>query len=333
MRAAYIERYRRGGPIVIGSRPDPTAGPGQLLVRVRAASVNPIDFKLRDGALRPLFRFPMPLVLGSDLAGEVVAVGAGVTGFSPGQAIMARVDKRHLGAYAELAAIDAVTAAPKPEALAFTEAASLPLAGLTAWQALHDVGNLASSHKVLILAGSGGVGTLALQLARAAGAHVATTASSRNHDLCRSLGADEVIDYRKQRFDELLRDYDLVLDSVGGPDQLASFRVLRPGGVVVTIAGLPSSAFAKSFGLPWYLRAALSWKERPTLAAARAAGARWEYLFMRPDGEQLAQLGAMVDNGKLRPVLDRIFPLAETEAALAYVATGRAVGKVVIEIE
>lgn len=333
MKAAYIERYRRGGPIVIGSRPDPTAGPGQLLVRVRAASVNPIDFKIRDGALRSLFRFPMPLVLGSDLAGEVVAIGAGVTGFSPGQAIMARVDKRHLGAYAELAAIDATHAAPKPQALSFAEAASLPLAGLTAWQALHDVGKLAAGQKVLILAGSGGVGTLALQLARVAGAHVATTASPRNHDLCRSLGADEVIDYRQQRFEELLHDYDLVLDSIGGPAQLAAFRVLRPGGVVVTIAGLPSSAFARSFGLPWYLRAALSWKERPTLAAARAAGARWEYLFMRPDGAQLSELGKLVERGRLRPVIDRIFPLAETEAALAYVATGRAVGKVVIEIE
>ena len=332
MKAAYIERYAKGGPVIVGERPAPRPGAGQLLVRVRAASVNPIDFKIRDGMLRPLFSFAMPLILGSDLAGEVAEVGPGVLGFAVGDAVMARVDKLRIGTFAELCAIDAITAAPKPAALSFAEAASLPLAGLTAWQALHDLGKLAAGQRVLILAGAGGVGTLALQLARHAGAHVATTASPRNHALVRSLGAHEVIDYHSQRFDQLLRDYDLVLDSVGGPDQLAAFRVLRPGGLVVTIAGLPSSAFARSFGLPWYLRAGLRWKERKTVAAARAAAARWEYLFMAPSGAQLAELGELVVAGALRPVIDRTFPLAQTSDALAYVATGRAVGKVVIDV-
>lgn len=336
MKAAYIERYGKHAPVIIGDRPVPSCGPRDLLVRVRAASVNPIDFKIRDGELRVLFKFRMPLILGSDLAGEVIHVGREAQGFAVGDEIMARVQKERIGTFAEQIAIDCTTAAPKPKALSFAEAASLPLAGLTAWQALRDFNPadrpVASGHKVLIHAGSGGVGSLAIQLAHHLGAHVATTASPRNHELLRALGADEVIDYRSQRFDELLRDYDLVLDALGGADQLASFRVLKPGGVVVSIAGLPSPDFAREQGLPLPVRAFLWLRSLKTRRAAEAAKARWVYHFMKPRGDQLAELGALVDRGALRPLVDRVLPLEKAGEALDYVATGRATGKVVLEV-
>jgi len=336
MKAAYIERYGKHSPLIIGDRPVPTCGPRDLLVRVRAASINPLDFKIRNGELRVVYTFRMPLILGNDLAGEVIAVGREVQGFAIGDEIMARVQKDRIGSFAEQIAIDASTAARKPKALSFVEAASLPLASLTAWQALRDFQPpdqpIGPGKKVLIHAGSGGVGSLAIQLAHHLGAHVATTASPRNHELVRSLGADEVIDYRSQRFDERLRDYDLVLDTLGGAAQLASFRVVAPGGAVVSIAGLPSADFAREQGLPWPVRAFLWLRSAKVRRAAAAARARWSYLFMKASGDQLAELGALVERGALRPVIDRVVPLDQAGEALDYVATGRATGKVVLEI-
>lgn len=332
MKAAYIKGYGKGAKVIVGERPMPNAGRGDLLVRVHAASVNPIDFKIRDGDLKVLFKFRMPLILGSDLAGEVIAVGADVKGFAVGDSIMARVTKERIGTFAEHLAIDAATAAKKPASLSYVEAAALPLAGLTAWQALRDFQPVERGQKVFIQAGAGGVGSLAIQLAHHLGAHVATTASAGNHALVRSLGADEVIDYRSQRFDELLRDYDLVLDALGGPDQLAAFRCVKPGGAVISIAGLPSADFAREQGLPWPVRAFLWLKTRKTREAAAAAQARWIYHFMKPAGRQLAELGELVERGVLRPVVDRTFPLEQAGEALDYVAKGRTVGKVVIEV-
>lgn len=310
----------------------PTTGRGDVLIRVHAASVNPIDFKIRDGDLKVLFKFAMPLVLGSDLAGEIIAVGADVKDFAVGDAVMARVTKGRIGTFAEHIAVDAKTVAKKPKLLSYVEAASIPLAGLTAWQALRDFQPVERGQKVFIQAGAGGVGSLAIQLAKHLGAHVATTASTKNHDLVRSLGADEVIDYRSQRFDEVLRDYDLVLDALGGEDQVASFRCVKPGGAVISIAGLPSAEFAKEQKLPLPVRAFLWFKSKKTREAASAAKARWIYHFMKPDGRQLAELGDFIERGVLRPVMDRVFPLEQTGEALDYVAKGRTVGKVVIEV-
>lgn len=332
MKAAYIQGYGKGAKVIVGDRPIPNTGRGDLLVRVHAASVNPIDFKIRNGELKILYKPPMPLTLGSDLAGEVIAVGADVKGFAIGDAVMARVSKGRIGTFAEHIAIDASTAAKKPASLTFTQAASLPLAGLTAWQALRDFQPVEKGQKVFIQAGAGGVGSLAIQLAKHLGAYVATTASPGNHELVRSLGADEVIDYRSQRFDEVLRDYDLVLDALGGEDQVAAFRCVKPGGLVVSIAGLPSAEFAKQQELPLPVRGFLWFKTRKTRAAAEAAKARWIYLFMKPAGKQLAELGDLVEKGVLRPVIDRVFPLEQAGEALEYVAKGRTVGKVVIEV-
>jgi alcohol dehydrogenase len=312
--------------------PEPTPGPTELLVRVHAASVNPLDFKIRSGKLKPLIDYRCPLVLGNDLSGVVQAIGSAVQGYRPGDAVFARLDKRRIGAFAELAVVDVAHAAPKPKSLSHVEAASVPLVGLTSWQAVVELGRVSAGQKVLIHAGAGGVGSIAIQIAKHRGAEVATTASPRNEASVRGFGADHVIDYRKQRFEDVLSGYDFVFDTIGGDTLLRSFRVLRQGGVLVSVAGLPDARFARGWGMPrhmvWLL-GLLGWK---VSAAARRHGVRYEYLFMRADGEQLGQLGALIDAGVLRPVVKQTFPLERTAEALAFVETGRAEGKVVIEV-
>jgi len=227
MKAAAIRRYKQ--PVAIVDLPKPSPGPGDLLVKMRAASVNPLDFKIRDGGVKALIRYSFPLILGNDLAGEVEAVGEGVTRFRPGDAIYARLDKHRIGAFAEYALVSEGAAAAKPKNLDWAEAASLPLVGLTAWQALIDLGGLKPAQKVLIHAGAGGVGTFAIQLAKHLGATVTTTASARNHDLVRSLGADVIVDYKTTPFDDVVRDQDMVFDTQGGDTLLRSFTCVKAG--------------------------------------------------------------------------------------------------------
>ena len=332
MKAVFIERFGGNEVVRVDDQPTPEPGPTELLVQVHAAGVNPVDYKLRDGKMKVIVKPRFPLVLGSELSGVVVGVGAQVTRFRVGDEVFARLDKERIGAYAELAAVDESLAAPKPANLTHEEAASLPLVGLTSWQALVDVGRLQRGQKVLIHAGSGGIGTFAIQLAKHLGAHVATTASARNAGLVRSLGADEVIDYRSQAFEEVLSDYDLVYDTLAGETQHRSFAVLNRGGTLVSIAGNPDAAFAREHGLNPLLRlalAALSWK---STRLARRHGVRFAYHFMHPDGAQLAEIGRLVEAGAIRPVIDRTFPLERVAEAFDYSAAGRTVGKVVVQV-
>jgi NADPH:quinone reductase-like Zn-dependent oxidoreductase len=259
-------------------------------------------------------------------------VGAGVTRFKVGDAIYARLDKHRIGAFAEYAVVRAAVAAPKPVNLTFEEAASLPLVGLTAWQALIDLGHLQAGQKVLIHAGSGGVGTFAIQLARHLGAKVYTTVGQRNAELVQQLGADVAIDYRTTRFEDVAQDFDVVLETLGGELLLRSLRSVKPGGVVVSIGNTPTAAFARQWGLNPLLVFVIGLMSRKAMAAARKRGARYEYLFMRADGEQLRQIAALVENGTIRPVIDRVYPLQEVREALAYSESGRATGKVVIRV-
>jgi alcohol dehydrogenase len=330
MKAALIHRY--GGEVVLEDRPQPQPGDGDLLVRVRAASVNPVDFKIAAGKLKLLRKDKMPLTLGSDLAGEVVAVGAGVRRFAVGDAIYARLDKDRIGSFAEYALVREGAAARRPPNLSWQEAASLPLVGLTSWQALIDVGKLAAGQTVLIHAGSGGIGTFAIQLAKHLGAQVATTASARNHELVKRLGADVVIDYRTTRFEDVLKDCDVVFDTQGGETLERSFKVLRTGGVVVTIGGRPDGKLARELGLNPLVVAMMSLLSRKVTRLARARQAHFQYLFMHPSGEQLERIGELVERGVIRPIVDRAFPLDEVKQALAYVETGRAVGKVIVSM-
>ena len=256
MKALAIRRYK--APMEIMDLPRPEPGAGDLLVRVRAASVNPLDYKIRSGGVKVLIPYSFPLILGNDLAGDVEAVGAGVTKFNVGDAVYSRLDKDRIGAIAEYALMRESAAAKKPTRLDYVQAASVPLVGLTAWQALIDLAHLQAGQKVLIHAGSGGVGTLAIQLAKHLGAQVATTASAKNHTLVRSLGADLAIDYKTARFEEVAREQDVVFDTQGGETLLRSFDATKSGGVVVTVGGRPDATFARAWGLSlplvWILR-------------------------------------------------------------------------------
>ncbi len=328
MRAALIRRY--GGQVQIEDLSRPLPGPGDLLVKVRAASVNPVDFKIRDGKVKALVKDRFPLVLGNDLSGAVVESHG--SRFKAGDEIYARLDKDRIGAFEEFALVREGAAAPKPASLSHVEAASIPLVGLTAWQAMLDIGRVQKGQRVLIHAGSGGVGTFAIQLAKHLGAWVATTVGARNVDLVKRLGADEAIDYRAAKFDEVLRDIDFVLDTQGGETLWRSFSVMKRGGTVVSIGGMPDLKFARAWGVSPLFWLPLAFLTRRETRLAREKGVRYEYLFMKASGEQLEEIGKLLDAGIIKPVIDRTFPLEETPAALAYSESGRATGKVVVEI-
>lgn len=330
MKALAIRRYK--APMEMMELPRPEPGPGDLLVRVRAASVNPVDHKIRDGVVKALVPYSFPLILGTDLAGDVEATGAGVTKFKVGDAIYTRLDNERIGAIAQYALVSESAAAKKPARLDYVQAASLPLVALTAWQTLIDLAQLKTGQKVLIHAGSGGVGTFAIQLAKYLGAHVATTASAKNHALVKSLGADVAIDYKTTRFEKVAKDQDVVLDTQGGDTLLRSFEAVKPGGVVVTIGGRPDGKFARAWGLSLPLVWILAFLNRKVDRLAREKRVRFEYWFMRASGEQLEEIGALVDQGVVKPILDKTFPLEAAAEAISYVESGRAVGKVVIRV-
>jgi alcohol dehydrogenase len=333
MKAALIDRYGSNDAVSVADIDIPTLGATDLLVRVHAASVNPLDIKTRDGKLKTLLKYRFPLVLGNDLSGVVSDVGSRVTSFKKGDAVYARVDKDRIGTFAELAIVRDGAAALKPTNLTFEEAASLPLVALTSWQALVQIGRLGAKQRVLIHAGSGGVGSVAIQLARHLGATVFTTVGKRNVELVKRLGANVAIDYRSERFEDVAKDCDVVLDSAGGDTLVRCFECVKPGGVVVSInSSTPSPAFARSWGLNPIIVLAirvLSWK---TLAAARKRKARYEYFFVRADGEQLRKIARLVEGGAITPLVDKVFRLDEVRDALAYSESGRATGKVVIKV-
>ncbi|MDQ0465243.1 NADPH:quinone reductase-like Zn-dependent oxidoreductase [Caulobacter ginsengisoli] len=328
MKAFVIDRYK--GALALRDVADPMPGPGEVVVAIVAASVNPLDLKLRDGEFKAILPYRMPLILGHDLAGVVVAVGPGAQRFKAGDEVFARPDKGRIGAFAERIAIAETDLALKPASLGMSQAASLPLVALTAWQALVERAQVKPGQKVLIHAGSGGVGTVAIQLAKHLGASVATTVSADSIDLVRSLGADVVIDYRKEDFAKQLSGYDVVLNSLG-PDVLeASLAVLKPGGRLISISGPPDPQFAREIGANWVVRQLLRLLSFNIRRRARKRGVDYSFLFMRADGAQLAGIAGLVDAGAIRPVIDRVFAFADTPAALDRVASGHVRGKVVI---
>jgi len=332
MKAALIDRYGSNERVNVRDIAVPVMGAMDLLVQVHAAGVNPLDVKTRNGAVKVLLKYQFPLVLGNDLSGVVSDVGAKVTRFKKGDAVYARVDQDRLGAFAEFALVREGTAASKPTNLTFEEAASLPLVALTSWQALVEIGKLAAHQRVLIHAGSGGVGSMAIQLAHHLGATVFTTVGQRNIDVVKRLGADVAIDYRSERFEDVAKNCDVVLDSAGGETLVRSFECVKPGGVVVSIGNTLSPAFAQSWGLNPIIVLAIRVMSRKVTAAARRHGARFEYLFSRADGQQLGEITRRAERGILRPLIDKVFPLEEVRDALAYSESGRATGKVVIKV-
>ena len=330
MKAFVVAKYGKNG-LRPGEVPAPIVGPRDVLVQVRAASINPLDMKVRDGELKLLLKYKTPFVLGHDLAGVVSRVGAEAGDYKVGDEVYARPRDLRIGAFAECIAIDHADIALKPNSLTMQESAAVPLVALAAWQALVDLARVRPGQKVLVHAGAGGLGSTAIQLAKHLGAYVATTAHGNDEEKVRDLGASEVIDYTRADFAELLSGYDVVLDSLGGEILAKSLTVLKPGGLAISVVGPPDAAFAELIGRP-LLKPVMVLMSRKVRAQARKLGVRYSFFFMRADGEQLKTLAALYDAGALRPVLDRTFPFDETLDAMAYVEQGRAKGKIVIVI-
>src|SRR5438876_4339849 len=332
MKALILDRYGSAERVRVGEVPDPELREDDVLVQVHAADVSLLDSKIRDGEFKRFLPYRLPLILGHDVAGVVVRAGSRVRRFKPGDEVYARPADGRIGAFAEFIAIKEEDAAIKPKTLSMEEAASIPLVGLTGWQALVERANLKKGQKVLIHAGSGGVGTFGIQLAKHVGATVATTTSTANVDLVRSLGADVVIDYKKEDFSHVLRDYDVVLNSLDKVTLEKSLRVLKPGGQLISISGPPDAAFARSIGASWVLRMIMGALSYGITAKAKRRQANYSFLFMRANGGQLTEITSLIDEGIIRPVVDRFFPFASTKEAMAYVEAGRAKGKVVVSL-
>jgi NADPH:quinone reductase-like Zn-dependent oxidoreductase len=332
MRAFTIDRYKSkdGGRFV--DTPQPTVGDEDVLVQVHAAGVNLLDAKIASGEFKLMLPYRFPLILGNDVAGVVVQVGPRVRGFKPGDEVYARPDKDRIGTFAEFIAMHERDVAIKPAELSMEEAASIPLVGLTAWQALVEMADLQPGQKAFIQAGTGGVGTFAIQLAKHLGATVATTASSANFELVKSLGADVMIDYKKEDFETMLHGYDVVLHSQDSKTLDKSLRVLKPGGTLISISGPPDPAFADEIGLPWYVKQIIRILSFGARRKAKRLKVGFRFLFMRANGAQLSQITSLVDQGVIRPVMDRVFPFDETKDAVDYVEGGRAKGKVVVKV-
>ena len=330
MKAFVVDAYGTEGPRA-AEVPEPTVGRRDVLVRVSAASINPLDAMTRNGDFKRLIKRRTPFVLGHDVAGVVAAVGADVRDFTVGDEVYARPRDLRIGTFAESIAIDEDDVAPKPSALTFEEAASVPLVALAAWQILVDRADVKPGQKVLVHAGAGGLGSTVVQLARHLGAVVAATTSGSTAELVTGLGADVVVDYTRQDFSTALSGYDLVVDSVGGQNLERSLTVLRPGGLAIGVAGPPDAGFAEQLGAPAVLRVAMRLLSRRIRRRATSLGVRYEFFFMHASGSQLRELGELYDAGVLRPVVDRTFPFEQTSEAMAYVAQGRTkAGKVVV---
>lgn len=330
MRAWAIKEYGDNSKVQLLELPKPTAGPDEVLIQVRAASINPVDFKIREGKLKLVLPYSFPLILGNDCSGVVVEVGAQVTRFKVGDEVYTRPHKDRIGTLAEFIAAKEAAVALKPKNISFEQAAGVPLVGLTSWQALFDRGNLRSGNKVFIPAGSGGVGTFAIQLAKHFGAYVATNTSTKNVDFVKSLGADHVIDYKTEDFAASLSDFDLVFDTMGGETQKKAFGILKPDGHLISIVGPPTWDFMQRSGFGTLLQIAGGILGLTTHLRARIHRTHYAFLFMLPDGDCLEKIGALIEAGKITPVVDRVFPFEEAKEALAYVESGRARGKVVV---
>lgn len=328
MRAFVFDRYKQ--PLRQTDVPEPTVGDRDVLVRVGAAGLNHLDERIRTGGFKAILPYTPPLTLGHDMAGTVISTGAKVRGFQAGDHVYARPRDFRIGTFAERISIDESDLALAPTSINTVEAASLPLVALTAWQALVERGNVTAGQKVLIHAGSGGVGTVAIQLAKHLGAQVATTVSGKNADFVRELGADVVIDYRTQDFESELSGYDFVLDPLGGGNLTKSLKVLGRGGKVVGLTGPPTPDFAKSAGLSPILRLVFGMLSRKTRTLAKKLGVSYEFLLMRASGEQLREIAELVDSGAIRPIVGATFPFEQTAQALASLGTISIRGKAVI---
>ncbi|WP_310637615.1 NADP-dependent oxidoreductase [Delftia acidovorans] len=332
MKAFILESHGTNRALQLAEVPEPQLRDDEVLVQVHAAGVNQLDSKIKDGQFKLILPYRLPLILGHDVAGVVVKAGPRVRQFKPGDEVYARTDDFRIGTFAEFVPVKESSLAPKPKGLTMEEAASIPLVGLTAWQALVETAKLTKGQRAFIQAGSGGVGTFAIQLARHLGATVATTTSAANFELVRSLGADVAIDYRTQDFEDVLHDYDVVLNSQDGKTLGKSLRVLKGGAKLVSISGPPDPAFGRNIAAPAFVRLVMRLLSSGVRRRARGRGIDYSFLFMRANGGQLREITRLIEAGAIRPVVDKVFAFESTNEALAYSEAGHAKGKVVIKI-
>ncbi len=333
MKAYSINRYNKEDKLQLVELEKPLPKEHEVLIEVHSASINQLDVKLKSGEFKLLLPYKFPLILGHDVAGIVVGVGSQVSRFKVGDEVFARPSDFHIGTFAEFIAVNENDVALKPKNISFEEAASIPLVGLTVWQAFVKKAKLKQGQKVFIQAGSGGVGTIAIQLAKYLGATVATTTSKDNFELVKSLGADVAINYKTQDFETILKNYDLVLNSQDEKTLEKSMRILKSGGNVISISGPPDSAFAKEIGLSWLMKTAISFLSRKVIKLAKKLNVGYSFLFMQANGKQLSEIGKLIEVGAIRPVVDKVFPLEQMNEAMAYVSSGRAKGKVVVKVK
>lgn len=332
MKALVLKKYGGLDQLAFADLPRPTVGPDEILVQVHAAGLNPVDYMVAKGMFKPILRFQLPAVIGSDVAGVVVDVGSRVRRFKTGDAVFASVFDTGKGTLAEFVAVSEHAAALKPANLDFVQAASIPMVGLTAWQAFKERMQLKRGQKVFIPAGSGGIGTFAIQLAKHLGAMVGTTTSTTNIDLVRQLGADEVIDYKRQAFEDVLHGYDAVLGTVKGDSLEKALHIVNPDSTIVSLIGPPDAAFARKRGMNFFMRFVFGLLSRKIIGLADKRQARYGFMFVRPDGKQLGEIGQLLEQSRLRPVIDTVFPFDQAKEGLAYLALGRSKGKVVVQM-
>lgn len=334
MKAFIIKKYSKKEKLQLTEVAEPIAKENEVLVQIHAAGVNLLDSMIKGGEFKLFLPYKTPIINGHDMAGTVVKVGSGVRNFKIGDEVYSRVGDYRIGTFAEYIAVNESDLAIKPKNLTMEEAASIPLVGLTSWQALVEIGKLKKGQKIFIQAGSGGVGTFAIQLAKHLGAFVATTTSTTNIDLVKSLGADLVIDYKKEDFEAKLKDYDLVLHSNRDPKILEkSLRILKSGGQLISLVGPPTPEFAEEIGLPWYLKLVTKLISSGAKKKAKKLNATFKFLFMRAEGSQLEQITQLIESGIIKPVIDKVFQFEQTNDAMVYVESGRTKGKVVIKIK
>lgn len=332
MKAFVLDRYGKNEQLRVTDVPEPELRANDVLIEVHAAAVNLLDVKLRNGEFKLILPYHTPLVLGHDVAGVVVGIGPQVSLFKVGDEVYARPDDFRIGTFAERIAVREDSVAIKPKNISMEEAASIPLVGLTAWQALVEKARLKKGQKVFIQAGSGGVGTLAIQLAKHLGATVATTTSVGNTALVKSLGADVIVDYKKDAFEERLSGYDVVLNSQDSKTLSKSLGVLKHGGQLISISGPPDPQFAQDIQTNWLVQQVMRALSFGVRRQARRLGVAYDFLFMKASGRQLRQITPLIESEAIRPVIDKVFPFNATNEALAYVESGRAKGKVVIKV-
>lgn len=333
MKAFQVTKYSKTEKLLLAEVAEPTVGENDVLIQVHSASVNQLDSKLKSGEFKIILPYTFPIILGHDVAGVVTKMGSKVTKFKVGDEVFSRPSDFKIGTFAEFISINEEDVALKPKNISMDEASSIPLVGLTVWQAFVEKANLQKGQKVFIQAGSGGVGTFAIQLAKHLGAFVATTTSSSNYEMVKNLGADVIIDYKTQDFETILKDYDLVLNSQDVKTLEKSLKILKPGGKVISISGPPTSKFATEIGASWFIKTVLGLLSLGIRKKAKKLNVDYSFLFMKANGRQLTEIGSLMETNIIRPVVDKVFSFEQTNEALSYVESGRAKGKVVLKVK